>query len=181
MLSFVWKHFCFFWISQVDSHCRLLLRLGVVLVFPGFFSCYDDPNPRRPSSVKLSKHVGAPVYPTPLLLFTQVMGHQMGTFSYAKAVVKNGSETSWWNLNDILYFSVCHFWVLLNQGLYPRDVFWGNSCCQSTTTVIVFQRSRSRLEPPENSGSGWWLISKIVLNFESTLEKIFLGSSHNTP
>ena len=60
---------------------------------------------------------------------------------------------SWWmrvrlpdEIYDILYFSVCHFWVLLNQGLYPRDVFWGNGRCHSTTTVIVFQRSRSRHE-----------------------------------
>ena len=64
--------------------------------------------------------------PTPLLLFTQVMGHPTGTCPYAKAVLKNASETSRWNLHDILYFSVCHFWVLLNYGLYPKDVFWGN-------------------------------------------------------
>ena len=51
-------------------------------------------------------------------------------------------------------------------------------------TVIVFQRSRSRhelSEPPENSGFGRRLVSKqSVLNFESTLEKNFPGSSHNT-
>ena len=78
---------------------------------------------------------------------------------------RNASETSRWNLHDILYFSVCHFWVLLHQGLYPRDVFWGNGRCHSTTTVTVFQRSRSRhelSEPSENSGFGRRLISKTI-------------------
>ena len=52
-------------------------------------------NAWRPSSVKFAWHVGAPVHTTPLLLFTQVMGHPTGTtFPYAKAVVKNASETS---------------------------------------------------------------------------------------
>ena len=37
-----------------DPHRRLLLRLRVVLVYPGFVSCYDAPNVRRPSSVKFS-------------------------------------------------------------------------------------------------------------------------------
>ena len=38
-----------------------------------------------------------------LLLFTQVMGYQMGTtFLFTNAVVKNVSEASWWNLHDIL-------------------------------------------------------------------------------
>ena len=37
-----------------DSHRRLLLRLGVVLVYPGCVSCYDAPDARRPSSVKFS-------------------------------------------------------------------------------------------------------------------------------
>ena len=41
--------------------------------------CYDVPNARRSSSVKFSQHVGAPVYTTPLLLFTRVMGHPTGT------------------------------------------------------------------------------------------------------
>ena len=72
-----------------------LLRLGVVLVYPGFVSCYDVPNARRPSSVKFSLHVGALVHTTPLLLFTQLMGHPAGAkFPYAKAVVKNEDETS---------------------------------------------------------------------------------------
>ena len=35
-------------------HLRLLPRLGVVLVYPGFVSCYDVPNARRLSSVKFS-------------------------------------------------------------------------------------------------------------------------------
>ena len=56
-------------------------------------SCYDVPNMRRPS-IKFSQHAGAPIHPTPLLLFTQVMGHSMGTKSHAKVVVKNASETS---------------------------------------------------------------------------------------
>ena len=44
---------------------------------------------------KLSLHVGPPIHPTPLVLDTQVMGHPTGTtFPYAKAVVKNASETS---------------------------------------------------------------------------------------
>ena len=33
-----------------DPHRRLLLRLGIVLVYPSFVSCYDVPNARRPSS-----------------------------------------------------------------------------------------------------------------------------------
>ena len=37
-----------------DPHCLLLLRLGVVLVYPGFDSCCDVPNARRPYSVKFS-------------------------------------------------------------------------------------------------------------------------------
>ena len=48
------------------------------------------------------------------------------------------------------------FWVL-NQGLYTRDVSWGNGRRHSTTTVIVFQGSRSThelSEPPGNSGFG---------------------------
>ena len=78
-----------------DPHRQLLLRLGVVLVYPGFVSCYDVPKARRPSSVKFSLHVGAQIHPTPLLLFTEVMGHPAGTtFPYAKAVAKNASETS---------------------------------------------------------------------------------------
>ena len=69
--------------------------VGVVLVYPCFVFCYDIPNARRPSSIKFSWHVGAPVHPTPLLLFIQVMGHPTGTaFPYAKTVVKNASETS---------------------------------------------------------------------------------------
>ena len=100
--------------------CRwLLLCLGVVLAYLYFVSCFDVPNARRPSSVKFSQHLGVPVHSTLLLLFTQLMGHPAGTtFPYAKAVVKNASETSRWTLHDILYFSVCHFWVLLNQRLY---------------------------------------------------------------
>ena len=35
--------------------------------------------------------MGAPVRPTPLLLFTQVMGHPTGTLPDAKTVVKNAS------------------------------------------------------------------------------------------
>ena len=39
--------------------------------------------------------MGAAVHPTPLLLFTQVMGHPTGTtFAYAKAVVNITGETS---------------------------------------------------------------------------------------
>ena len=66
---------------------------------------------------------------------------------------------------NYFFFSVCHFGVLLNQRLYPRDVFCGNGRCHSTTTVIVFQLSRSRhelSEPPENSGFGRRLIFKTV-------------------
>ena len=78
-----------------DPHLQLLLRFEVVLVYSGFVSCYDDPNARRSSAIKFSHHVGAPVHPTPLLLFTQVIGHPTGTmFSYPKAVVKNAGETS---------------------------------------------------------------------------------------
>ena len=78
-----------------DSHLQLLLRFRVVLVYPGFVSCYDDPNARRPSSINFSYQVGAPVHPTPLLLFTQVMEHPTGTtFPYAMVGVKNASETS---------------------------------------------------------------------------------------
>ena len=125
--------------------------------------------------------MGAPVHPTPLLLFTQVMGHPTGTtFPCAKAVVKNANETSWWHLHDILYFSVCHFWVLLNQGLYLRDVFWGNDHCHLSTTVIIFQRSRSRYElsePPENSGFGQRLISKTVFStLKALLKRFFLAA-----
>ena len=57
------------------------------------------------------------------------------------------------------------FGVLLNQELYPRDVFWGNGCCHSTTMVIVFQSccSRHKLsESPENSRFGRRMISKTV-------------------
>ena len=160
-----------------DPHHRLLLSLGVLLVYPGFVSCYNVPNPQRPSCINFSWHVGAPVHPTQLLLFTQVMGHPTGTtFSCAKAVVKNARETSWWNLHDILYFSVCYFGGLLYNGLYPWDAFWGNGRCHSTITVIVFQRSRSRhelSEPPENSVFGRRLISKTVFETLKALLKIF--------
>ena len=54
-----------------DPNCQQLLRLGVVLVYPGFVSCYYVPNARRPSYVKFSWHAGAPFHLTPLLLFTQ--------------------------------------------------------------------------------------------------------------
>ena len=121
--------------------------------------------------------MGAPVHPTLLLLFTQLMGYPMGaTFPYAKAVMKNESETSLWNYHDILYFSVCHFLVLLNQGLYPRDIFWGNGCCHSTTTIIIFQHFRSRHELSESSGHsgfGWRLISKTVFLTVKALLKRF--------
>ena len=91
-VSFEYHRWVLIW---KDPHRRLLLFLGVILVYPGFISCYDVPNTRRPSSVKFSWHVGAPVHPTPLLLFIQVVRHSTGTtFPYAKAVVKNASETS---------------------------------------------------------------------------------------
>ena len=46
----------------------------------GFISCYNVPNAKRPSSIILSLHVGAPVFPTLFLLFTQVMGHPRALF-----------------------------------------------------------------------------------------------------
>ena len=76
-------------------HRRLLLCLGVVLVYPGSVSCYDVLNTRRPSSVKfLSMWVHQSTLPH-FCSFTQVMGHSTGTtFFYAEAVVKHASETS---------------------------------------------------------------------------------------
>ena len=52
--------------------------------------------PRRENTfLKIFLHVGAPVHPTSLLLFTQVKWHPAGTsIPYAKAVVKNANETS---------------------------------------------------------------------------------------
>ena len=151
-------------------------RVGI----PRFRLLLRCPKSEETFLCQISLHVGAQIHPTPLLLFTEVMGHPAGTtFPYAKAVAKNASETSRWNLHDILYLSVCHFWVLLNQGLYPRDVFWGNGRCHSTITVIVFQRSRSRHElskPTENSGFGRRLISKTVFQtLKALLERFSLA------
>ena len=75
------------WLSSGKApHRRLLLRLGVVLVYPCSVSCYNVPNARRPSAVKLSYHMGAPVHSTSFLLFTQVMWHPAGTVSVSVSV-----------------------------------------------------------------------------------------------
>ena len=53
-------------------------------------------------------------------------GHQTGTmFPYTMADLKKVSDEIFMT-TDILNFSICHFWVLLNQGLYPKDMFFGN-------------------------------------------------------
>ena len=62
------------------------------------------------------------------------------------------------------------------SGVTVVDVFWGSGRCHSTTTVIVFQRSRSRhelSEPPENSGFGRRLTTKTVFYTLKALLKRF--------
>ena len=74
-------------------------------------------------------------------------------------------------------FSGCHFWVFLNQGLCPIDVFCSNGRCHSTTTVIAFHRSCARhglSELPEYGGFGQRLISKTVFQ---TLKALFIRFS----
>ena len=99
--------------------------------------------------------------PYPLLLFTQVMEHRTGTtFPYAKAVVRLPHE--------IFMISCISAYVIFGSFLIrdcTLETFSGviDGHCHSITTVIVFQRSRSRhklFEPPENSGFGLRLISK---------------------
>ena len=78
--------------------------------------------------------------------------------------------------DEIFMISCISVYAIFGQGIYPRDVFWGNGCCHSTTTVIVFQRSRSRhelCEPPQNSGYGRRLISKTVFSTLKALLKRF--------
>ena len=119
-LPFIFKHFCFFWISQVGSHLERPTpptvasfrgRIGI----PRF--CILLRWPKREETLLSQFFVAcgctSPPYSTSAL--HTVMKHPTGTtFPYDMAVVKNASETSPWNLHDILHFSVCHFWVLLN-------------------------------------------------------------------
>ena len=62
-----------------DQHRRLLLRLGIVLVYPGFVSCHDAQTPGDLPPSNILSMWGAPVHSTALLLLTQFIGHPTGT------------------------------------------------------------------------------------------------------
>ena len=129
---------------------RLLLRLGVILVYPGCVFCYDVPN--------AFLHVSAPVHPTRFCSSLRLWStHRAQRFHTPRQ-----SRRMRVRLPDEIFMTSCVSVYAIFESSLIRDstletFYWGNGRCHSTTTAIVFQRSRSRYElcdPPENSGSG---------------------------
>ena len=164
MQSFVWKHFCFFWISQVGSHlgrptpptvASSQSRIGIP-TFRLLLEC-----PKQGETFRRQIFFSMWVHQSTLPCFCSSL-KLLGTQQAQCSLCQGSREECEWDFSiTSSWYPVmsCHCWVLLNQGLYPWEVFWGNGYCHSTTTVIVFQRSCSRhelSEPHEVALDGDW-------------------------
>ena len=116
---------------------------------------------------------GALKLPSLQLHFTEV------TRGYVCVSLRKGSreeckrkfpiKSSW---NSV--FRSMSFWDLSLSGIYPRDVFWRNSRCHATITIIVLQCSRLKNVVLEGD---WSPKVSFKLNFENILAvKIHRGS-----
>ena len=125
--SFVWKHLCFFWISQVSSHLGRPTPPTVAsfrgpIGIPRFRLLWQWPNLEDTflHHIFLACGCTSPPYPAFTLHFGFAVTERHNVFLH-----QSSREEYEWDLpmKSSVYFSVCLFGVLFNHGLYPRNVF----------------------------------------------------------
>ena len=133
-------------------------------IYPGFVSSYDVPNAKRPSSVKFSLHVAQ------------------------RFLTPRQSRRMRMRLPDEIFMISC----ISAYGIFGSSLIRDSTLeTFSGVTVVVIRPHRKSssnvLSPDMNCLNHRKTVAldeidpqNSVLNFESTLEKVFHGSSHNT-
>ena len=95
---------------------RLLLGLGVILVYKSLLTLDCVPELIWPASIKFLKHVKAPLRHTlPSYVPQLVCGHRTGiTIPYTQVMLEDLIPASWWKIKTVFYFIFCKSWVIFD-------------------------------------------------------------------